>query len=183
MGLVSTTSSLRSQESAPLSAGLGRSEWGEAKGQAARWDNTYAVQPVWERYEILCEEMAPQVTYLHCWHLHICLTLLYCTPQSFPKTALLCNASCVILRCFKVTFTDVMYCLYNFPFLGPIWWTTKLQFCCHLIKRREEGRCLVLVTFLYSVDFVLYNDASECHAPVCSDEAYPNKCQEQGRMS
>lgn len=54
---------------------------------------------------------------------------------------------------------------------------------CHLIKKREEGRCLVLVTFLYSVDFVLYNDVSECHAPVCSDEAYANEYQEQGRMS
>lgn len=41
----------------------------------------------------------------------------------------------------------------------------------------------MLVTFLYSIDFVLSNDASECHAPVCSDETYANKCQEQGRMS
>lgn len=60
---------------------------------------------------------------------------------------------------------------------------TKLQFYCRLIKKREEGTCLVLVTFLYSVVFVLSNDASECHASVCSDEAYANKCQEQGRMS
>lgn len=67
----------------------------------------YVTQPVEERYEILCEEMAPQVTDLHCWHLCICLTL-YHTPQSFPKTAELCNAPCIILCCFKVTFTDVI---------------------------------------------------------------------------
>lgn len=59
----------------------------------------------------------------------------------------------------------------------------KTHFCCHLIKKRKERTYLVLVTFLYSGDFVLSNDASGCHVPVCSDETYANKCQEQGRMS
>lgn len=79
-----------------------------------------------------------RLTYLHCWHLCICLTLFYHAPPSFPKAALLCNTSCVLLRCFKVTFTEVMDCVYNFPSLGPIWWT-KLQFCLSLDQEERGG--------------------------------------------
>lgn len=119
------------------------------KGQAQRWGGTCKVWRGGEE-EILCEEM-------NGWRVHISWTP---PPHSsvLPKICILVTLS--------VLYSDIIYVPIKwllmlqwvvpivFPLLAQFDEKTKPQFCCHLIKK-GEGTCLVLVTFLYSVDFVL----------------------------